>query len=67
MARRWKRYAAEFKAKVAVEAPRRELTMAQLATKDGVHQTVINEWKRQAVAGLASVFSGRTVAKAAGR
>ena len=37
------------------------------ATKHGVHQTVISEWKRQAVAGLASVFSGKTDAKEAAR
>ena len=58
-----KRYAAEFKAKVALEALRGELTTAQLATKHGVHQTMISEWKRQAVEGLASVFSGKAEAK----
>ena len=62
-----KRYAAEFKAKVALEALRGELTTAQLATKHGVHQTVISEWKRQAVAGLASVFSGKSEAKEVAR
>jgi transposase len=58
-----KRYAAEFKANVALEALRGELTTAQLATKHGVHQTMISEWKRQAVEGLASVFSGKADAK----
>lgn len=58
-----KRYAAEFKAKVAMEALRGELTTAQLATKHGVHQTVIGDWKRQAVEGLVTVFSGRAEAK----
>ena len=43
------RYTAEFKAKVAMEALRGELTTAQLATKHGVHQTVIGDWKRQAI------------------
>jgi transposase len=33
-----KRYAAEFKAKVALEALPGELTTAQLATKHGVHR-----------------------------
>ena len=42
-----KRYAAEFKAKVALEALRGELTTAQLATKRGVHQTMVSDWKRQ--------------------
>ena len=58
-----KRYSAEFKAKVAMEALRGELTTAQLATKHGVHQTVIGDWKRQAVEGLVTVFSGRAEAK----
>jgi transposase len=58
-----KRYAAEFKAKVALEALRGDLTTAQLAAKHGVHQTMISEWKRQAVAGLASVFSGKADAQ----
>ena len=59
-----KRYSAEFKAKVALEALRGELTTAQLATKHGVHQTMISEWKRQAMGGLALVFSGKAEAKA---
>ena len=58
-----KRYGAEFKAKVALEALRGELTMAQLAAKHGVHQTMVSEWKRQAVEGLASLFAGPTAAK----
>ena len=63
MAGKRKRYSAEFKAKVAMEALRGELTTAQLATKHGVHQTVIGDWKRQAVEGLVTVFSGRAEAK----
>ena len=59
-----KRYAADFKAKVALEALRGELTTAQLASKHGVHQTMISEWKRQAVDGLSSVFSGKAETKA---
>jgi transposase len=58
-----KRYSAEFKARVAMEALRGELTVSQLATKHGVHQTMIGDWKRQAMEGLVSVFSGKTEAK----
>ena len=58
-----KRYAAAFKAKVALEALRGELTTTQLATKHGVHQTMISEWKRQAVDGLAGVFSDKSAAQ----
>ena len=62
-----RRYAAEFKAKVALEALRGELTTAQLATKHGVHQTMVSDWKRQAMEGLASLFSGKMEAKDAVR
>lgn len=62
-----KRYSAEFKARVALEAIRGEMTMAQLVAKHGVHQTLINAWKRQAVDGMAAVFSGKTEAVEASR
>ena len=62
-----KRYSAEFKAKVALEAIRGELTVAQLVAKHGVHQTLINGWKKQATEGLAGVFSGRAEAAETGR
>ena len=58
-----KRYSAEFKARVAMEALRGELTVSQLSTKHGVHQTMIGDWKRQAMEGLVSVFSGKAEAK----
>jgi transposase len=57
-----KRYSADFKAKVALEALRGELTVAQLVAKHGVHQTVINAWKKQAVDGMAGMFSGKAEA-----
>ena len=58
-----KRYSADFKAKVALEALRGELTAAQLASKHSIHQTMVGEWKKQAMEGLASVFSDRSVAQ----
>ena len=57
-----KRYSADFKAKVALEALKGELTLSQLATKHGVHQTMIAAWRRQAIEGLAGVFSGKAEA-----
>ena len=57
------RYSAEFKAKVALEALRGGLTAAQLAAKYGIHQTMVGEWKRQAMEGLIGVFSGRPAAQ----
>ncbi|MFG1250191.1 IS3 family transposase [Xanthobacter flavus] len=62
-----KRYSAEFKAKVALEALRGEQTVAQLAAKHGLHQTMINAWKKQAVEGMATVFSGKAEAADAAR
>ena len=54
-----KRYGAEFKAKVALEAIRGELTLSQLGAKYGVHQTLINAWKKQAVENLSTVFESK--------
>lgn len=58
-----KRYGAEFKSQVALEAIRGELTLAELASKHSVHQTMIAQWKRQAIEGMAATFSGKTVAE----
>jgi transposase len=43
-----KRYSADFKAKVALEVLKGDLTLAQLAAKHGVHQTMISTWRKQA-------------------
>ena len=58
-----KRYSADFKAKVALEALRGDLTTAQLATKHGIHPTMVGEWKRQAMEGMTAVFSGKAAAQ----
>ena len=52
-----KRYGADFKAKVALEAIRGDSTLTELAAKHGVHQTVIAGWKRQAIDGMTATFS----------
>jgi len=57
-----KRYGSEFKAKVALDAIRGEQTLAELSAKHGIHQTMIAAWKRQAIEGLASTFSGKAEA-----
>ena len=54
-----KRYSADFKAKVALEAIRGELTVAQLTAKHGIHQTRINDWKKQAIEGLSTLFESK--------
>jgi transposase len=57
-----KRYGAEFKAKVALEAIRGEMTLAELAARHRVHPTMITAWKRQAIEGMAATFSGKAEA-----
>jgi transposase len=64
MATKRKRYSAAFKTQVALEAIRGELTVAQLAAKHGIHQTMINGWKKQATEGLTKLFAGKTDAAA---
>ncbi len=44
-----KNHSPEFKAKVALEAIREEMTLAQLPKKYGVHPTQIGTWKRAAI------------------
>ena len=58
-----KRYSADFKAKVALEALRGELTTAQLAAKHGIHHTMVGEWKKQAMDGLTAMFADRSTAQ----
>jgi transposase len=54
-----RRFTAEFKAKVALEATRGELTVSELAREHGVHPNLIAGWKRQAIEGMAGVFDGK--------
>jgi transposase-like protein len=50
------RYSAEFKVKVALDAIKGEFTISQLGAKYGVHQTMINAWKKQATDKLSAIF-----------
>ena len=52
---------------MALEALKGELTLAQLAARHGVHQTMISTWRKQAMDGMASVFSGKAEAAEASR
>jgi transposase len=38
-----------------------------LATKHGIHQTMVGEWKKQVMEGLAAVFADRSVAEQTAR
>jgi transposase-like protein len=47
MGQKRKVHSPEFKAKVALAALKNEDTAAQLASRLGVHPTMISTWKRQ--------------------
>jgi transposase len=55
-----KRYSAEFKAKVALEAIKGEQTIQELGSRYGLHPNLITNWKRQAIENLAETFSTKT-------
>ncbi|MFT9159652.1 MAG: IS3 family transposase [Acetobacter sp.] len=50
---------AEFKSRVALEAIRGELMLSELSSKHGVHQTMIAQWRRQAIEGMVATFSSK--------
>jgi len=54
-----RRFTAEFKAKVALEAIQGQRTIAELATRHALHPNLITQWKRQAIEKLAKVFDDK--------
>lgn len=51
-----KRYSSEFKSKVALEAIQEQSTLAEIASKYGVHPNQVAQWKKQALKGMAGIF-----------
>lgn len=56
MAKR-RKFSADFKARVALEALTGAYTMAELAKKHDVHPNMISQWKRTAQASLPAIFA----------
>ena len=52
-----RRFTADFKAKVALEALRGDQTIQEIAGRHKVHPNQVSAWKRQAMDGLGAVFS----------
>ena len=50
-------HSSAFKAKVALEAMKKEKTIAQLSSEYGVHPNLINQWKRRVMQELPEIFS----------
>ena len=51
-----KRHSPQFKAKVALSAIQNDETIAQVASRFGVHPTMVSTWKRQMLEGAADIF-----------
>ena len=52
-----RRFTADFKARVALDALRGDKTIQEIATRHKVHSNQVSTWKRQAMDGLGAVFS----------
>ena len=59
MSEKRKRYSPAEKAKIALEAIKSELTLAQITAKYRIHSTQVNTWKKQALAYLPDAFSDK--------
>jgi len=67
MARKRRRFSAEFKAKVALEAVRGQKTVADLAGEHEVHANQVTQWKKRLLESLPEVFGRRRERDAARR
>ncbi len=56
MARIKKLHGGEFKAKVALESIRGELTTNQVGSRNGIHPTLVSRWRKELITGAATVF-----------
>ena len=52
-----RRFNSQFKAKIALEALRGDKTIQEIAAKHQLHPNEVSQWKKQAVEGLAGIFS----------
>ena len=50
-------HSAAFKAKVALEAVKKEKTIAQLSSEFGIHPNQITQWRKQLLDELPDIFS----------
>ncbi len=51
-----KKHSPQFKAKVALATIQNDETIAQIASRFGVHPTMVSIWKRQMIEDVADIF-----------
>jgi len=54
-------FTSSFKSKVALDAIKGDLTLAEISTKHGIHQSQVTKWKKQALDGMNTIFSNDPV------
>jgi transposase len=65
MSNKRRNFSSSFKSKVALEAIRGELTLAEISSKHGIHQSQVTTWKKQALEGMSALFSSNPVGEKA--
>ena len=63
MAKKRRRFTAEFKTRVARAALREDKTMAELTSQFGVHANQIMKWKKQVIDSMPDAFGRRKAAE----
>lgn len=54
-----RKHSPQFKAKVALEAARIDMTVNQIASKYQVHPTQVSQWKRELIEGAVEAFTDK--------
>lgn len=54
-----RKFSPEFKAKVALEAAKEQLTLSELAKKFEVNPVIISRWKAEFLANIAAAFNNK--------
>jgi transposase len=65
MSNKRRNFSSSFKSKIALEAIRGELTLAEISVKHGVHQSQVTTWKKQALDGMSALFSSNPIGEKA--
>ena len=52
-----KTYTSDLKSRIVLEMFREELTISQISSKYGVHQSMLNKWRNTALEGFSGLFA----------